>query len=66
VLKNKKPAPVRAVSTKKGQAAGAAKESTEVTLLKCETCGRYVVGTDTERHIRETHAGQPVEWKKTK
>lgn len=35
-------------------------------LLKCEDCGRYIVGCDTDNHIREAHAGQPVMWKKIK
>ncbi len=39
---------------------------TDFALLKCEECGRYVVNTDTERHVREIHAGQAVTWKKTK
>jgi hypothetical protein len=46
--------------------AAPAQASTNVALVQCETCGRYVVSTDTERHIREVHAGHPVEWKKTK
>jgi hypothetical protein len=35
----------------------------EFELLKCETCGRYVVRSDTDRHTREVHADQPVQWK---
>jgi hypothetical protein len=37
-----------------------------VELLKCLECGRFVVSTDIDRHVRENHAGLPVEWKKVK
>jgi len=37
-----------------------------IPLLKCDVCGRYVISSDTERHIREVHAGKPVEWQKTR
>ena len=40
--------------------------TSEVALLKCASCGRYVVSTDTERHVREAHAGQSVDWQKTR
>ena len=51
---------------KREKTAGPAGRSSEATLLKCEVCGRYVVSSETERHIREVHAGQPVEWQKTR
>jgi hypothetical protein len=62
--KTGRPAP--AATKKVKPAAAPARPSSEVALLKCEACGRYVVSTDTERHTREAHAGQPVEWKKMK
>jgi hypothetical protein len=58
--------PARAASDKKGKPSAPASSSSAVSLLKCDGCGRYVVSTDTERHVREMHAGQMVEWKKTK
>ena len=62
-----RPTPMRTAVAKKTRAAApAASKPTEVALLKCEACGRYVVSTDTDRHTRETHAGQPVQWRKTK
>lgn len=64
--KPRKPAPVPAVSAKKNQPAKPANKSANVALLKCEACGRYVVSSDTDRHIREFHGGQPVEWNETK
>jgi hypothetical protein len=51
---------------RRSKPAAAANVSPENVLLQCETCGRYVITSDTDRHIREVHAGQPVEWKKTK
>lgn len=40
--------------------------TTPAPLLKCEECGRFVVSSDTERHVREAHNGLPVEWRKVK
>jgi len=57
------PAPA---APKKNKTAATANETSGVSLLKCGACGRYVISSDTDRHIRENHAGQPVEWKKTK
>jgi hypothetical protein len=65
-LKSKKPEAPRATSVKKKKPAGPTSGSSEFALLQCETCGRYVVNSDKERHIRETHAGQPVDWKTIK
>jgi len=59
-LKPRSPASAPAVKKK------APARSTAVALLKCESCGRFIVGTEAERHVLETHAGQPVEWKKMK
>ena len=55
----------RAVNVKKSKPAAPAVANPDFALLKCAACGRYVVSSDTDRHIREVHAGQPVEWKKT-
>lgn len=54
--------PVRQASVKKSKPAA----STDVSLLKCASCGRFVVSTDTDRHVREAHDGLAVAWKKTK
>ena len=59
------PAP-HASSPKRSRPAVPARNSSEFALLKCELCGRYVISSDTERHVREVHAGQPVEWQKTR
>jgi len=37
----------------------------EVDLLKCADCGRYVVSTDVDWHIREAHSGQVVKFLRT-
>jgi predicted RNA-binding protein with PUA-like domain len=47
-------------------ATGRTTGSSDVTLLKCEACGRFVVSSDTDRHARESHPGESVTWKKTK
>lgn len=36
------------------------------TLLKCDSCGCFVVSTDTDRHARESHPGEHVGWMKLK
>jgi predicted RNA-binding protein with PUA-like domain len=59
-----KPASIRTASAVKSKAVKPASTPPEFELLKCETCGRYVVRSDTERHASEVHAGQSVEWKK--
>jgi hypothetical protein len=64
--KTSKAAPTRATAAKKTKPAASASGASNIVLLKCESCGRYVVSTDTDRHIREAHAGLSVEWKKTK
>ena len=56
----------RPAAAKKSSPVSPTTRSSAVELLKCETCGRYVVRDDTERHIREVHAGQSVEWQKTR
>ncbi len=61
-----KPQAVRAPSAKLGKPAAVASATAEVALLKCMECGRYVVSSDTDRHIRENHAGETVDWKKVK
>lgn len=67
VVKVRKAGPTCApTSVKKTKSAKPANGSSDFALLQCETCGRYVVSSDTDRHIREAHAGQPVEWKKMK
>ena len=42
------------------------KSSSATTLLQCGKCGRYIVRGDTDRHIRQIHGGQQVEWKETR
>jgi|GEM_PF-1624751 len=64
--KLRKPAVGRVTSPSRSKPVEPAKKSTPVALLKCKTCGRYVVSTDTDRHVREAHPGQSVEWQKTK
>jgi len=43
---------------------GSSRMSSDITLLKCDLCGRYVVSTDKDRHNRENHPGELVDWKK--
>lgn len=64
--KTAKPQSVKAATSKQKPVKAKSGASSNVTLLKCEECGRYVVSSDTERHIQEAHAGRPVEWQKTK
>ncbi|MCX6064196.1 MAG: EVE domain-containing protein [Chloroflexi bacterium] len=65
--KPKKAAPIRVTtSTKKTKLPASESELPTTVLLQCEACNRYVVSTDTDRHIREAHAGELMEWKKTK
>jgi len=64
-VKARKPESTRTTGEKK-KPLGPAKGSSVVPLLKCESCGRYVVSSDTDRHILEAHGGQPVGWNKTK
>ncbi|MEI7847161.1 MAG: EVE domain-containing protein [Chloroflexota bacterium] len=42
------------------------KSSSATTLLQCSECDRYIVRGDTDRHIRQTHDGQQVEWQETR
>lgn len=65
-IKTKKPVPARTTGNQKTRPISSANKPAESALLKCGVCGRYVVSSDTDRHIRENHDGQPVEWKKTK
>jgi len=58
--------PKSAVSAKKSQAAKPSNKSANVALLKCAECGRYVVNSELDRHIREAHGGQAVEWDEAK
>jgi predicted RNA-binding protein with PUA-like domain len=62
--KSNKPVQTRATSQKKARTTTAT--DSDFALLKCELCGRYVVKSDTARHIQEMHQGQMVEWKKMK
>jgi hypothetical protein len=50
-----------AVNTKPARIASSATK-----LLQCGTCNRYIVSSDTDRHICQAHAGQQVEWKETR
>jgi predicted RNA-binding protein with PUA-like domain len=58
--------PVRTSGAGKSKSVKPTNKPSEFELLKCETCGRYVVKSDTDRHVREVHAGQSVEWRKAK
>jgi predicted RNA-binding protein with PUA-like domain len=59
--KPRKAAPARTTSPKKPTGG-----PSDFALLKCEDCGRYVVNSEAERHVREVHDGLAVEWKKMK
>jgi predicted RNA-binding protein with PUA-like domain len=61
-----KTSPVRQVNTKKTSPAAPSNGTPAIALLKCAACGRYVVSSDTDRHVREARDGQQVTWKKTK
>ena len=64
-LRSSKPGPTRAAASAT-KSKPAAPTTAPAALLKCAACGRYVVSSDTERHIRENHAGLEVEWHKVK
>ncbi len=70
-VKPVKPAkPVTAVQTRTTHSrvprAVARPATVAATLLKCDLCSRFVISTDTDRHAREAHPGQQVEWQKLK
>jgi hypothetical protein len=35
-------------------------------LYKCVQCGKMVMGYERERHVKNTHRGMSVEWRKVK
>ena len=60
-------APARQRPSRPAQAQLAPRPTTvAATLLKCDMCGRFVISTDIERHAREAHPGERVEWIKVK
>jgi predicted RNA-binding protein with PUA-like domain len=65
-VEHQKAGTARTASARVSKPARAVNQNPEFALLKCDACGRYVVSSDTERHIREVHGGEPVEWKKTR
>jgi hypothetical protein len=66
VAKTRKADPTPAPGARKTKSAVPASVSNEAVLLKCQVCGRYVVSSDTDRHARESHPGDIVDFKKTK